>query len=171
MDNKNFNWITYEEYKKIQKEIIAIDTDIIDNNNLENLIDSINELNLLNKEKTNNFLLNDNIEDNINIENKFDNLDDDVEINDYFQDDNHSLGEIINDNIIEESDSSQEEHIEDINICNLLKEKNRLSLDLLDRILEKVSLENYEDIIKIIKLKKEIKKEIKLVENLMMKKS
>ena len=32
MDNENFNWITYEEYKKAQKEIIAIDIDIIDNN-------------------------------------------------------------------------------------------------------------------------------------------
>ena len=154
MDNDNFNWITYEEYKKIQKEIIAIDTDIIDNNTLENLIDSINELNLKNKEDKNNLLLNDNTEDNINIGNKFDNLEDDIEINDYVKDDEHSLGEIINENIIEESDSSKEEDIEDINICNLLKEKNRLSIDLLDRILEKVSLDNYEGIIKIIKLKK-----------------
>ena len=92
MDNDNFNWITYEEYKKIQKEIIAIDTDIIDNNTLENLIDSINELNLKNKEDKNNLLLNDNTEDNINIGNKFDNLEEDIEINDYFKDDDHSLG-------------------------------------------------------------------------------
>ena len=162
MDNDNFNWITYEEYKKIQKEIIAIDTDIIDNNTLENLIDSINELNLKNKEDKNNLLLNDNTEDNINIGNKFDNLEEDIEINDYFKDDEHSLGEIINENIIEESDSSKEEDIEDINICNLLKEKNRLSIDLLDRILEKVSLDNYEGIIKIIKLKKRKQKRDKV---------
>ena len=110
MDNENFNLITYKEYKKTQKEIIAIDTDIIDNNTLENLIDSINELNLKNKEE-NNLALNGNIEDHINIENKFDNLDGDIEINDCFKDDEQSLGEIINENIEEESYSSQEEDI------------------------------------------------------------
>ena len=43
---EKFDWITYKEFKKIEKEIIAIDTDIIDHNTLEDLIQSINDINL-----------------------------------------------------------------------------------------------------------------------------
>ena len=38
--NENFNWLTYEDFKNIQKEIIAIETDVIEDNTLDNLIKS-----------------------------------------------------------------------------------------------------------------------------------
>ena len=119
----------------------------------ENLIESINELNIKNNENENIISLNNNSNDTNNIENKFNNLYDDVEIKDCFQEDVEASDNFKNEDIIGEDQPSRNENIEDINIYNLLEDKNRLSLGLLDRVLKKISLDNYNEIIKDLKMK------------------
>ena len=79
-----------------------------------------------------------NHKDKNKIKNELENLGNDFEINYFFKENSLCSKEIINENIIEDH-SEKNNNIEDINICNLLEDKNRLYLGLLYRLLKKVS--------------------------------
>ena len=86
----NFKWLTFEEFKKIEIEIIALDKDIIEELTLEKICSSINEIDLNKEEQINEINTMNNFED------KKEN--DEIEINNSLINDeiNNSKNDIIN---------------------------------------------------------------------------
>ena len=143
----NIKWITFEEFKKTEREIIAIDKDIVDDLTLEKICSEINDLDLGKEEEKNEINTEYNLKNNENEE---------LEINDSLINDelNNSINDI---NTKENQDSKEnilieENSFEDANICQLLEDKNRLNTGLLDRLLNNEAFDQYKEII--VKLKK-----------------
>ena len=59
----NFKWLTFEEFKKIEIEIIALDKDIIEELTLEKICSSINEIDLDKEKQINEINTMNNFED------------------------------------------------------------------------------------------------------------
>ena len=74
----NIKWITFEEFKKTQREIIAKDKDITDDLTLEKICSEINDLDLGKEEEKNEINTDNNLKNNENEE---------LEINDSLIDD------------------------------------------------------------------------------------
>ena len=69
----NIKWITFEEFKKTEREIIEIDKDIVDKLTLEKICSEINDLDLRKEEEKNEINAETNLKNNDN---------DELEIND-----------------------------------------------------------------------------------------
>ena len=144
----NFKWLTLEEFKKTEREIIAIDKDILEDITLEKNCSEINNLELDKEEEINV------INSMINLEQKNEN--DEIEINDSLNLDeiNNSINDINTNenNKYEDVILLEENSFEDANICNLLEDRNCLNSGLLDRLLNNKAFDQYKEII--LKLKK-----------------
>ena len=138
----NIKWITFEEFKKTQREIIAKDKDITDDLTLEKICSEINDLDLEIEEEKNKINTDNNLKNNENEE---------LEINDSLindeLDNSKSEDNIKENNDIKENNLIEENSFEDANICQLLEDKNRLNTGLLNRLLNNEAFAQYKDII------------------------
>ena len=144
-----FSWIKFENFKSIEKDIIKSENKILNINNVEQLIKSINDIEISSKSenKSNLDCIDINkLEENLISEYNNINLSDDNEEESF----DNSEDSDYNGNSDPNPNSDDGKDIKDVSDIIHLKssKKDRLNTLLLDRLLKKEEFNNYSDLIK-----------------------
>ena len=150
IQTENFNWINYENFKSTEQKIIMKETNILEANILNDIINSINEIEQSNNQNSNN---------NNDGDAKLDSINEHEEIKENdFTKVNKNLAKSKdtnnNDNISDYSESDENIEEDDENdlevngiLDSILQDKKKKTSLLFDRLIKLDSFNNYEDIL------------------------